>query len=64
MLALNDCFCSFAIKYIDLIPAVFLHGIHTGSDHSLHFPSATLNFSLYLKEVVFMLYSNHVESKD
>lgn len=55
MLALNDYICCFAIKYINLIPAVFLHGIHTGLDHSLHFPSATLYFSLYLKEVMFML---------
>lgn len=55
MLALNDYICCFAIKYINLIPAIFLHDIHTGLDHSLHFPSATLYFPLYLKEVVFMV---------
>lgn len=37
------------------MPTMFLHGIHSGLDDSLHFPSATLDFSLYLKEAVFML---------
>lgn len=51
MLALPDCVCRFTIKYTNLMPPVFLRGVHTGLDYSLHFLSVTL----YLKELVFML---------
>jgi hypothetical protein len=60
-LALNDCICCFIVKYINLVPAIFLHGLHTGLDHSLYFPSWTVFF--FVLEVVFML-SNHGEKND
>lgn len=46
MLALNYYICCFTMKSITLMHTIFLHGIHTGLDHSLHFPPVTWYFSL------------------